>query len=143
MNGKPVVKAGDTIEEIVLLPPATLVPGLPPVPVPGSGGFLIGEATVTIPADIARLEVLAEHTLEGSEPGTGIITFQLTADQRAAKARTHQDAPVPVVVQAGQLQVTYTVVTPATEDGNPIDPKATYRGTAIFVPTEPVTVFAG
>ncbi|MFF2625353.1 hypothetical protein ACFVUN_06215 [Kitasatospora griseola] len=151
MTGKPVVKSDDTIRVDTVAGPATLfgMPGgvdLAAVPVPGTGGFLIGGATVTVPDDIAALKVPAQYQRPPSvTAGDGVVSFALADSQLAGRARTGRAAPVPVVVHAGKLTITFTVGRPATDSqGSPVDTVGTaYTGTASFAPRQPTTVFAG
>lgn len=126
---KTVVRQGDTVT-LALTPPAVLVPPSPVVPIPqGTAGFRVEGLPACVPEDIESMVIpVGYSTPIFFQAGTGSVQLKVPAQNRATYARTGHGA-TEVVVDGGPLDLTLTVVTPASNPSDS-DKTAEYPGTA-------------
>ncbi|MEU1782843.1 hypothetical protein ABZ545_25670 [Streptomyces abikoensis] len=127
---KTVVRQGDTVT-LTLTPPAALVPPSLVVPIPkGTAGFRVEGVTACVPNDIETMVIPVSYsTLTFPQAGTGNVQLKVPAQNRAKYARTAHGA-TEVVVDGGPLELTLTVVGPASNPGGSDTVGNKYPGTA-------------
>ncbi|MEU8584163.1 hypothetical protein [Streptomyces abikoensis] len=128
---KTVVRQGDTVT-LALTPPAALVPPSPVVPVPkGTAGFRVEGLPACVRGDIESMVISVGYaTLDFPQAGTGSVQLKVPAQDRATYARTAHGA-TEVVVDGGPLELTLTVVGPASNPSGATDAVGRrYPGTA-------------
>ncbi|MDT0449611.1 hypothetical protein [Streptomyces hesseae] len=138
---KTVVRQDDTVT-LALTPPAALVPPSLVVSIPqGTAGFHVEGLPACVPDDIESMVISADYaTLAFPQAGTGSVQLKVPAQDRATYARTGHGTKE-VVVDGGPLELTLTVVTPASNTSGADTVGNKYPGTATLtcVRLHPVT----
>ncbi|GGP74029.1 hypothetical protein ACX9I7_25805 [Streptomyces sp. L500] len=131
---KTVVRQGDTVT-LALTPPAAFFPPSPVViPIPkGTAGFRVEGLPACVPDDIETMVIPVGYaTLAFPQAGTGSVQLKVPAQNRATYARTGHGV-TEAVVDGGPLELTLTVVGPASNSSGATDAVGNkYPGTATF-----------